>query len=60
MARNQKSAAEKKYSTEVSKAAVAGILTGACAYEFYKHVSNARSAYQEVKVEREVDRLEGR
>lgn len=60
MARNQKSAAEKRYSSEVSKAAIAGILTGTCAYEFYRHVSNARSAYQEVKVEREVDRLEGK
>ena len=57
---SQKAAAEKRYSSEVSKATVAGILTGACADEFYKHVSNARSAYQEVKVEREVDRLEGR
>lgn len=60
MARNQKSAAEKKYSSEVSKATVAGVLAGACIYECYKHASNARSAYQEVKVERKVNELEGR
>ena len=60
MARNNKSAAEKKYSSEVSKATVAGVLAGACLYECYKHVSNAKEAYQEVKVERKVNQLEGR